>query len=58
VWVVTHSTVDSSRHTRRSRRKQLRPRPASVAHAVYRDEREARIEPFGDVALDVASWWL
>jgi Uma2 family endonuclease len=24
---------------------------------VYGDEREARIEPFGDVALDVAGWW-
>ena len=25
---------------------------------VYGDEREARIEPFDAVALDVASWWL
>jgi Uma2 family endonuclease len=24
---------------------------------VYGDEHEARIEPFGEVALDVASWW-
>ena len=25
---------------------------------VYGDEREARIEPFADVAFDVAGWWL
>jgi len=25
---------------------------------VYGDEREVWIEPFGDVALDVAGWWL
>lgn len=25
---------------------------------VYRKETEARIEPFADVALDVASWWV
>ncbi len=29
-----------------------------VELGVYGDEREARIEPFGEVALDVAGWWL
>jgi Uma2 family endonuclease len=29
-----------------------------VELGVYGDEREARIEPFGDVAVDVAGWWL
>jgi len=29
-----------------------------VELGVYGDEREARVEPFADVALDVASWWL
>jgi Uma2 family endonuclease len=24
---------------------------------VFGDERDARIEPFGDVTLDIASWW-
>lgn len=24
---------------------------------VYGDEREARIEPFAEIALDIASWW-
>lgn len=28
-----------------------------VELAVYGDEREVRIEPFADVALDVAAWW-
>lgn len=29
-----------------------------VEIGVYGDEREARIAPFADVALDVARWWL
>jgi Uma2 family endonuclease len=29
-----------------------------VEVGVYGDERDARIEPFADVTLDVASWWL
>ena len=28
-----------------------------VELGVWGDEKEARIEPFGEVALDVASWW-
>jgi len=28
-----------------------------VELAVYGDERDARIEPFADVALDVGAWW-
>jgi Uma2 family endonuclease len=28
-----------------------------VELGTYGDEREARIEPFADVSLDVASWW-
>lgn len=29
-----------------------------VELGVYGDEHEARIEPFSDVAIDVASWWV
>jgi Uma2 family endonuclease len=29
-----------------------------VEIGVYGDEREARIEPFAEVVLDVASWWV
>lgn len=29
-----------------------------VEVGVFGDERDARIEPFDAIALDVASWWL
>jgi Uma2 family endonuclease len=56
VGVGHHWLVDLEARTVTSYRLD-RERKLWVELGVFGDEREARIEPFADVALDVASWW-
>jgi Uma2 family endonuclease len=54
--VSHHWIVDLDAHTVTAYRLD-RERGLWLELGVFGDEREARIEPFGDVPLDVSAWW-